>query len=495
MKSHLISLVGSLAAALLVGGSLVGCAEDDYDRSVAYPQAPQPIGYTNPPSQPPVQVADVQAAPPPVAPPAPQVAPEPVISEAAQPVTPAPGEDYADTDPAALTDFRSALDPYGSWVDDPTYGTIWVPSRTVVGSDFAPYQTAGHWVYDDEYTWVSDYDWGWAPFHYGRWAYVDSYGWGWIPGRVYAGAWVSWRYGYGDWGYVGWAPLGPTWGWRGGVAFGLGFVPAEPYGYCATGELFSPRPRMVASGQAGMVGAHTRPYVPANPGVNGRVAATPRVGGPPPQVMGIPASAVAHGALSNRGVVQARAFASAGSATALGAREPVASRLGGYNASVGRAPTPYVPGGYRSPGVSGLSHFGGKLGSGFSGSALNVRPGYSPYAPPSRAFSGGYSGPSPYRGAVGGYSPYRGGASAGFSPYRGGGMTMGPGVVTPGTGSSGKKGVSHGTVEDVPAPRGHSSFRGGGGFGGGGFGGFGGGGSSFGGGGGHVGGGGRGGHR
>jgi len=81
----------------------------------------------------------------------------------------------------------TTLDPYGNWVEDATYGTAWVPSPTVVGDDFTPYQTAGHWAYDDDYVWVSEYSWGWAPFHYGRWVYVGGVGWEWIPGRTYAG--------------------------------------------------------------------------------------------------------------------------------------------------------------------------------------------------------------------------------------------------------------------------------------------------------------------
>ena len=160
--------------------------------------------------------------------------------------------------------------------------------------------------------------------------------------------------------------MGPTWGWRGGVAFGLGFVPAEPYGFCATGNLFAPHvgDHMVGAGQAGTIGAHTRPYVAANPTVNGTgglVAAHPRVNGPSPQVLGIPPSAVAHGALANRGVVQARAFAHASTALNLGAHEPqtFASRS---------------PGTGRGMSFSNAepSHFGGKLGSGFSGSVNNM---------------------------------------------------------------------------------------------------------------------------
>jgi hypothetical protein len=59
---------------------------------------------------------------------------------------------------------------------------------------------------DYGWVWDSDEDWGWATYHYGRWTQVDGIGWCWVPGRVWAPAWVSWRYGGS---YVGWAPLPP----------------------------------------------------------------------------------------------------------------------------------------------------------------------------------------------------------------------------------------------------------------------------------------------
>ncbi|MDB5060238.1 MAG: hypothetical protein JWP67_81, partial [Mucilaginibacter sp.] len=101
-------------------------------------------------------------------------------------------------------EFYDQLSPYGAWVSDPNYGDVWVPD---VNGDFRPYVTNGHWVLT-EYgnTWVSDYPWGWATFHYGRWHYDDYYGWEWIPGNDWAPAWVSWRNGNG---YYGWAPLEP----------------------------------------------------------------------------------------------------------------------------------------------------------------------------------------------------------------------------------------------------------------------------------------------
>jgi hypothetical protein len=418
MKAPIFSLVVTAVSAAL----LIGCGSADWESDAAYPQAPPPaVGYTPPP---PVAATQPAFTPPPPAEPPPglqQPGGDVAVDGESAPAEAGYGADdqYAETDPSALTDFRTALDPYGSWVDDPTYGTVWVPSSSVVGSDFTPYATAGHWTYDDDYTWVSDYDWGWAPFHYGRWAYASPYGWEWVPGRRYAGAWVSWRYGWGDWPYVGWAPLGPTWGWRGGRAFGLGYPGAAPYSFCASRDLFAPRvsPVLAQGSQIGNIGAHTRPWVGATPTVNGRVAATPRVNGPPPQILNIPASSIAHGATADRGVVQARAFAHAGTATAMGGHAPavMASRASGVGSSaMGRSPT-------YGPSVS--SHFGGKLGYGFRGSASNAPPSYSgSYGHP--YFGGGAASHVSYGGYGGGYG------GGGF--HGGGGYYGAPGGIHPG---------------------------------------------------------------
>jgi hypothetical protein len=207
---------------------------------------------------------------------------------------PADPNSYADTDPSALTDFHGALDSHGTWVEDPTYGTVWVPASEEVGTDFAPYNTHGHWAYDnDDYVWVSDYDWGWAPFHYGRWTYINGNGWGWIPGRTYAGAWVDWRSGGAGYPYVGWAPTPPSYGWHGGVAVGLSAVPAPAYVYTRNGEVFSPgvHDHLIGPDQAPDVAAHTRPYEqnlgPA--GGRGPAVATGGTSG-----LGIAPSAVTH---------------------------------------------------------------------------------------------------------------------------------------------------------------------------------------------------------
>lgn len=105
--------------------------------------------------------------------------------------------------------FTERLSPYGHWEFVPDYGRVWVP---FVAATWRPYYY-GHWVLTDYgWTFASDDPWGWAAYHYGRWNYGPGFGWYWIPGRVWAPAWVSWRYGGG---YVTWCPLGPA-----GVVYG-----------------------------------------------------------------------------------------------------------------------------------------------------------------------------------------------------------------------------------------------------------------------------------
>lgn len=111
----------------------------------------------------------------------------------------------AQEDDVSLDTFYQELAPYGTWTQDPDYGYVWRPDVDM--SNFQPYYTNGHWAMT-EYgnTWVSDYDWGWAPFHYGRWIRNRFNDWIWIPDTVWGPAWVTWRSGGG---YYGWAPLGP----------------------------------------------------------------------------------------------------------------------------------------------------------------------------------------------------------------------------------------------------------------------------------------------
>ncbi|WP_423194131.1 DUF6600 domain-containing protein [Cupriavidus sp. H18C2] len=117
--------------------------------------------------------------------------------------------------PADMTGY-TALDDYGDWQQDPGYGAVWFPRTVAAG--WAPY-SAGHWAWVAPWgwTWIDDAPWGFAPSHYGRWAYFGNR-WGWVPGPVavrpcYAPAVVGFiggtsiRIGGGP--GVAWYPLGP----------------------------------------------------------------------------------------------------------------------------------------------------------------------------------------------------------------------------------------------------------------------------------------------
>jgi uncharacterized protein DUF6600 len=121
------------------------------------------------------------------------------------------------------------LDAHGSWAQDPSYGPVWYPRVTV--ADWAPYRY-GHWQWIAPWgwTWIDDAPWGFAPFHYGRWAVVGSR-WCWVPGRIgprpiYSPALVAFVGGGGgggrsDWNLsigsgrgIAWYPLAPGEAWR-----------------------------------------------------------------------------------------------------------------------------------------------------------------------------------------------------------------------------------------------------------------------------------------
>lgn len=121
---------------------------------------------------------------------------------------------YVSPDVAGAED----LDDYGTWTSEPDYGYVWTPTAVAVG--WAPYRV-GHWLWVSPWgwTWVDAAPWGFAPFHYGRWAYLHS-NWCWVPGprrvrSVYAPAMVAWVGGagaavvVGGGAAVGWFPLGP----------------------------------------------------------------------------------------------------------------------------------------------------------------------------------------------------------------------------------------------------------------------------------------------
>ncbi|MGH9593147.1 MAG: DUF6600 domain-containing protein, partial [Bryobacteraceae bacterium] len=117
------------------------------------------------------------------------------------------------------------LDANGRWASTPDYGQVWYP--TTVAAGWAPYQH-GHWAWISPWgwTWVDDAPWGFAPFHYGRWANING-AWGWCPGPVsvrpvYAPALVAWVGGGGAGFGAGFAAGAAAVGW-----FALG--PREPF--------------------------------------------------------------------------------------------------------------------------------------------------------------------------------------------------------------------------------------------------------------------------
>ena len=119
------------------------------------------------------------------------------------------------------------LDDYGSWSAVEGYGNVWVP--TSVPRDWAPYRD-GRWAWIEPWgwTWVDDAPWGFAPFHYGRWAYARER-WCWVPGPlrarpVYAPALVA---------FVGGSNFRISSG-GGGPARGVAWFPLAP------GEVYRP---------------------------------------------------------------------------------------------------------------------------------------------------------------------------------------------------------------------------------------------------------------
>ena len=104
----------------------------------------------------------------------------------------------------SLDVFYDNLERYGAWQEVGDYGYCWQPNQTE--PDWRPYSD-GRWVYTEAgWTWDSEEPFGWAVYHYGRWANVSNVGWIWIPGIEWGPGWVSWRHSQR---YVGWAPLPP----------------------------------------------------------------------------------------------------------------------------------------------------------------------------------------------------------------------------------------------------------------------------------------------
>ncbi|MGH7029328.1 MAG: DUF6600 domain-containing protein [Stellaceae bacterium] len=119
----------------------------------------------------------------------------------------------------AMTGF-AVLDAAGTWRAGAKFGEVWVPSS--LPADWAPFRD-GHWRWVPPWgwSWIDDQPWGFAPSHYGRWAFADGH-WVWAPGAfsadpVYAPAVVAFlgtpgvglSYAGGSGPAIAWFPLAP----------------------------------------------------------------------------------------------------------------------------------------------------------------------------------------------------------------------------------------------------------------------------------------------
>jgi hypothetical protein len=128
----------------------------------------------------------------------------------------------------------SNLNQHGSWLVSAQYGHVWQPREYNQG--WNPYYD-GHWVDTDMgWTWVSAYQWGSIPYHYGTWVADPRYGWVWIPGQVWAPSWVVFRTTPE---YIGWAPVPP--GFSVGVSMEFG-APSS-FIYVSSRDFMAPRIR------------------------------------------------------------------------------------------------------------------------------------------------------------------------------------------------------------------------------------------------------------
>jgi hypothetical protein len=249
---RLLAVLLAAAFATLAGHTRALAADGDwFDPSGR--QVPAPPQAASPPGE--------RGAPPPLA-------PSPLVEGASA------SDDAGDQNPEALTKFRPYLDPYGTWTEHATYGTVWIPNASVVGPNFQPYVSNGRWALDEssEWIWVSDYPFGWVVFHYGRWVWIPNAGWAWIPGYKYAPAWVTWRVPSGEYDYVGWSPAPPTFVWFAGAAVYWGYGPYYWWVFCPSPYLFHYGVGYYVVTDPywqGYAAHYTRPYVPASPRPHG----------------------------------------------------------------------------------------------------------------------------------------------------------------------------------------------------------------------------------
>jgi hypothetical protein len=209
------------APASAANASANGPGDSFPDSTAQPPAAPLPTGQT--PAAPGVQ-------------PSPDIAQQPNAYPPGQPVPDGAPVAVSDDTQAAADYFSPQLASYGQWINVPDYGPCWQPTN--VSADWRPY-TLGHWAWSDQYgwLWVSDEPFGWACYHYGRWAQLGN-GWCWVPGRVWGPSWVVWR---GGDGVCGWAPLPPL---RRGRTMAVEIGAIHPFAFNFVREEFLTDPRV-----------------------------------------------------------------------------------------------------------------------------------------------------------------------------------------------------------------------------------------------------------
>ena len=164
------------------------------------------------------------------------------------------------------------LDRAGRWDRHPDHGAIWFPMEVRPG--WAPYRYGRWaWVRPWGWTWVDEAPWGFAPFHYGRWTSWNGR-WGWVPGvyvprPVFAPALVAW---------VGGPNIGVSINIRGPV---VGWVPLAPREVFVPSYRHTPRHRDRINHLPNGYGPQRPPWVAGpssygNQAVPGAVTVVPR---------------------------------------------------------------------------------------------------------------------------------------------------------------------------------------------------------------------------
>ena len=194
------------------------------------------------------------------------------------------------------------LEEHGTWSQVPEYGAVWYP--TEVGADWAPYRN-GYWAQVGGWgpTWVDYAPWGYAPSHYGRWAFIGNR-WGWTPGAYvarpfWAPALVGWTGGAG-WSFsvssgvpvYGWVPL--AWGeayrpWWGRCSNGCWQRYNRPYAVNVSVRPSAPPARYVnLSAPGGMTAMPASAFISRRPVAQNMVAVSGGIAAQAPTLAAAP---------------------------------------------------------------------------------------------------------------------------------------------------------------------------------------------------------------